>query len=90
MPGNQYPIQTTPLAATDYQYYDHLIHDRLSDGSEVILFPITRYEALMGAPKVVEDMETFHGAPFFFYQTDEVDVDRALIEQMIGISMSPE
>ena len=87
---NKVPDTPNTTALSDYLCYDHLIHVQLSDGTETILFPITRYDTLLGSPKVVTDMNTFNGAPFFFYQTDEVDVDRATLEQMIGISLVPD
>lgn len=66
---------------------DTLIHDKMSNGEEVILFPYTRYDNVMGAPKVVADMESFHGAPFFFMVTDTVEIADEDLEAMLGITL---
>ena len=58
----------------------------MDGGEEVILFPITRYENILGAPKVVDNLEDFVGAPFFFYQTDEVEVSDDVIDSLLGVA----
>ena len=63
---------------------DHLMHGKTDDG-ETILFPYTRYENVLGSPKIVTDLETFKGAPFFFLQSDEVEVDDTIINELLGI-----
>ena len=65
---------------------DLLIHGKMDDGSETIMFPITRYDNIMGSPKIVSDLSTFSGAPFFFYSTDTVEINDDELTAIIGIS----
>ena len=69
---------------------DILIHDKMSDGTETIMFPITRYDNIMGSPKIVSDLTTFHGAPFFFYAADTVEINDDELNALIGISTTSE
>lgn len=76
----------TKPALNDYAIMDHLIHDKLSSGEEVILLPITRYDNILGSPKVVTDLNEFIAAPFFLYVKDEVEMDAETLGLMIGVS----
>jgi hypothetical protein len=67
----------------EYKTYNHLQHNKTGSGEDVITFPYTRYENVLGAPKLVTDIESFPGAPFFLYQTDSVDVDETLLKNML-------
>jgi hypothetical protein len=73
-------------SAASYTMVDHLMHGKMENGEEVILFPITRFDNLLGAPQIVTDMDKFAGAPFFFYTTDTVEVTSATIEELTGIN----
>ena len=72
---------------SDYKITDHLMHIKTNDGQEMIAFPFTRYDNILGSPKIVNDLSTFKGAPFFFYQTDEVDVDDNTINIIMGTTV---
>lgn len=65
---------------------DQLMHGKADGGEEVILFPITRYENILGSPKIVTDLDAFVGAPFFFYGTDTVEVDDDALDKMLGVT----
>lgn len=67
----------------EYRTYNHLQHNKTGTGEDVIIFPITRYENVLGAPKLVTDINSFPGAPFFLYQTDTVDVDESVLKAML-------
>ena len=67
---------------------DQLMHGKTDGGEEVILFPITRYENVLGSPKVVDDLDSFVGAPFFFYQADEVEVADEYVDSLLGITVA--
>ena len=49
---------------------DVLLHDRDSEKSERVILPITRYDNIMNAPKVVHHIDSVKGAPFILYTTD--------------------
>lgn len=66
---------------------DHLMHIK-TDNEEMIAFPFTRYDNVFGSPKIVTDLTTFKGAPFFFYQTDEVEVEDDVVNTLIGVEIS--
>lgn len=70
----------------DYIIMDHLIHDKMSSGEEVILLPITRYDNILGAPRVVTSLDDFVPAPFFMYAQDEVELDSFTLVDMFGSS----
>lgn len=72
---------------SSYRLTDHLMHVKNEDGKEMIVFPFTRYENVFGSPKIVTDLSTFKGAPFFFYQTDEVEVDDSVINTIMGTNI---
>lgn len=66
---------------------DTLIHDKMSNGEEVIMFPYTRYDNVLGSPKIVTDLESFHGAPFFFLSTYTVEVDDETLTTILGMTI---
>ena len=73
---------------SSYKLTDHLMHVKTAEGEEMIAFPFTRYDNVLGSPKIVTDLTTFKGAPFFFYQTDEVEVDDSVVNTLIGVQVA--
>lgn len=63
---------------------DSILHVKDSDRTERILFPVTRYENILGAPRVIDDIETTtaFGAPFLFLKVDEVELTDEEINEM--------
>lgn len=78
----------TEKSANDYVVMDHLIHDKLSSGEEVILLPITKYDNVIGAPGVISDLNELIAAPFSLYAQDEVEISSDLLEEITGIQAS--
>ena len=54
--------------------YDSLMHHKDKNGVEEVVFPITRYQALLNAPKVVTDESELNGAPFSFLIEGEIEI----------------
>lgn len=73
-----------------YNVADHLIHGKSDNGEEVILLPYTRYDNVMGAPRVVSTYDDYIPAPFFFLKTDEVDLTADEINTLVGVQMASE
>lgn len=63
---------------------DVLIHGKPSERDEVIVFPITRYQNVVGAPALVTPNTIKTSAPFQMVVTDTVDLPAATIRQMCG------
>ena len=79
----------------NYIINDTLLHTKNGKGEEVIDFPFTRYDNVLGAPRFVPTIENYNGvgrafpgAPFFFYCTDTVEVDDDKVEAMLGIDLT--
>ena len=79
----------------NYIINDVLQHTKNGRGEEVFVFPYTRYDNILGAPRFVATIENYHGvgrsfpgAPFFFYCTDTVDIDDNVVEAMLGIDLT--
>ena len=70
----------------DNQIRSSLIHIKDANGEEIILFPYTRYDNILGAPKVVKNTDdaTSIGAPFILVETDTVDVDISVMTSLYG------
>lgn len=85
-------MATTDSASTTSTNFptcvNHLIHGKMNDGEEVIMFPYTTYDNILGKPCVVTDLETFPGAPFFFYENETIEVADATIEALYGIKLT--
>ena len=71
--------QKVPQAASDV-----LQHVKDSDRTERIAFPITRYNAVLSAPKVVSDSDETFGAPFHLLATDSEQLTRTEIRRLCG------
>lgn len=65
---------------------DQLIHTKVG-GEEIIAFPYTRYQNILGSPKVETSLEAAY-APFFFFQTDEVELDEVDVDAMVGVTIN--
>lgn len=53
---------------------DNILHVRNEDGEEGIVFPITRYNNIMGRPTIIENAEDLRGSDFAFLVTEEVEL----------------
>lgn len=63
---------------------DILLHGKPADRDEILGFPITRYDNIIGAPGVVSNQAIKRSAPFQLMKTDEVDIPVSTIRQMCG------
>ncbi len=73
------PNNVVPSAVTDI-----LMHGKDSDSIERVLMPITRYGAVLNAPKLVtEEIET-NGAPFHLLVTDTITMTDDEIRKITG------
>lgn len=52
-------------------YSDALMHTKMADGTVVTMLPITRYNNILSAPKLVSNMDNTGNAPILFH-VDEV------------------
>lgn len=62
---------------------DVLLHNRDSDRTETVILPITRYNNVMNAPQVVDDITTTNGAPFTLLATETVVLDTDELRELI-------
>lgn len=63
---------------------DVLLHGKPSDREEILGFPITRYDNIIGSPSVVTPQTLKGSAPFQLLRTDSVDLSISTIRQMCG------
>lgn len=63
---------------------DVLLHGKPSDREEILGFPITRYDNIVGSPSVVTPQTLKGSAPFQLLRTDSVDLSISTIRQMCG------
>ena len=71
--------QKTPLAASDT-----LQHVKDNDRTERIMFPISRYQAILSAPNVVKDSDETFGAPFHLLEMEEETLTQTEIRRLCG------
>lgn len=62
---------------------DTLLHLKDSDSSEKVVLPITRYDNVMNAPRVVTNGDNI-GAPFVLLKTDEEVISIATLRELCG------
>lgn len=62
---------------------DVVLHHKDERGIERIIFPVTRYNDILNAPKLVDDVSTSIGAPFLLYQTDTVTISEDTIDKFL-------
>lgn len=72
-------IKKIPSSVTD-----DLLHMKTSDGQDKVVLPITRYNNVMNAPKLISNPYSAEGAPFCLYETDEEDLDVSEIRSLIN------
>lgn len=61
-----------------------LLHGKESDLTERLIFPITKYSAILSAPKVVQSTGDAPGAPFLLFQKDYVGMTDEEIYKLCG------
>ena len=64
---------------------DTLLHSKDSDKTERIIFPITRYENIIAAPRFLDldkKINQTFSSPFILLQTDTVSMDEDEINEM--------
>lgn len=61
---------------------DVFLHDRDSDRTESIIFPITRYRNVLNAPNIVERIDECPGAPFLLCKTGTVELTEEKIKKL--------
>lgn len=67
------------------QASDILLHSKDSDRTERVIFPITRYDNIIAAPRFLNlgmDIGDSHSAPFALLQTDTVSIDESELEAL--------
>jgi len=64
------------------QASDTLLHAKDPDGTERIIFPITRYNDVMHAPKVTSDLNSSHDAPFLLLKENSVEIDEEELHEL--------
>lgn len=67
--------------------YDYLQHYKNEDGSECIVFPITRAKNVIGIPKVATRVSELKSCSFGLLTTAEDSVDASLLNKAIGLSI---
>ena len=63
------------MADKSKQASDVLMHAKTSDKNEKVIFPFTKYNNVLSAPNIVEDVSASYGAPFLLLVTDKVTMD---------------
>ena len=61
---------------------DTLLRAKDSDGSEIIIFPITRYGDVLNSPKVTSDIDSAHDAPFILLKENTEEVDEEELHEL--------
>ena len=62
---------------------DVLLHNRDSDRTENVILPITRYNNVMNAPKLINDTSATNGAPFTLLATETETLSAAQLRKLI-------
>lgn len=52
------------MADVVMEYQDLLMQQKVDETHVNVLFPVTRYEAVIGSPKVLNDMTNANNVPF--------------------------
>lgn len=63
---------------------DNFLHIRNEDGEEGIIFPITRYDNIMGRPTIITDANDLRGSDFSLLVTEEVEVTAEEANEFYG------
>lgn len=63
---------------------DVLLHPKTADKVERVAFPITRYDNIICAPRVVTEKIERHGAPFHILKTGKITLTEEEIIQLCG------
>lgn len=70
---------------------DVLLHSKDSDKTERIIFPITRYQNIIGAPSFLNSETSIlesYGAAFMLLQTDTVSIDEDILNEITGYRLT--
>ena len=70
----------------DIKASDILLRAKDSDKTERIIFPITRYENILTAPKMTTQVSTSFGAPFLLLKQSSVLVDEDELYELCAIN----
>ena len=54
------------------------------NGNQDFVFPVTRYDNVMGRPRVATELLTVYGAPFVFFDEGEVDISDEEYDMLFG------
>lgn len=68
-------------------YQDLLLHAKVkkeNKESQVAIFPITRYDNILNAPKVVSKVDDSHNPSFMLLETETENVDDNIIFDMLN------
>lgn len=63
---------------------DTLLHEKSSDKTERVILPITRYNNVLNAPKVVTNVDSVKGAPFVLYATESETLSTVEIRKLVN------
>lgn len=65
---------------------DVILRHKDEHNVESILFPVTRYQNIMSAPKVIDDLSNTRKAPFVLLNTGTVTLTTDEINELFNIS----
>lgn len=72
-------MSTIPASVSDV-----LLHDKNSDRTERVILPITRYDNVLNAPKIVNNGNSLKGAPFLLLKTGTETLSAADLRKLAG------
>lgn len=75
-------MKVLPLSGSDI-----LMHQKDTNETERIVFPITRYRNLLSAPSVVTDSDEIYGAPFHLLEMEDEEEEMTVseIRKLVGL-----
>lgn len=62
---------------------DVLLHNKTSDRTEEVIMPITRYENVLNAPKLITDVSAVNGSPFTLLATGKESISTAKLRKLV-------
>lgn len=63
---------------------DTLLHHKDTDQTEKVILPITRYNNVLNAPKVVSSVTSVKGAPFVLFISDSEELSTEELRKLTG------
>lgn len=63
--------------------FDTVLHVKVNESDEVVIMPVTRYDAILNAPKVATNISASSGSPFALLATESEIVDASELRKLI-------